>query len=257
MKVITIANQKGGAAKTTTAGALSTALKRKGYSVLAIDMDPQSNLSDHFGAQKKEKLHILAAMKGETRMEDVIQSTRVGDIAPSSRLLSSLEKEPNGTGVEFWLRDAIRRANFAEKYDYVIIDTPTALGIILINALVAADYILIPMLPDLDYIKGLSDLNRSILTVSNYYNTGLKIAGILLTRFDVRTNNSKSVRDIALKYAGEIKTKVFDTIIRSSVVISESHAGAVDLWEFKANSTVAKDYNAFCMEFLKEVEIDG
>lgn len=252
MKTIVIANQKGGAAKTTTAGALSTALKRKGYSVLVIDMDPQANLTDHFGVPKTRN-HIYAVLNKEIELRDAIYKSNLCDIIPSSVTLTGLEKEPSGSGAEFKLKDAIQSAKLDDEYDFVIVDTPPLLGTITIGSLIAADNVIVPVVPDLDYLKGFDSLSATIKNVRRYVEYDVKISGVLFTKFNGRINNSKEVMRLAKQFTVAHNTKVFDTFIRESVVVIESHAKAMSLWEYCPENNVAIDYAAFCEELLKEV----
>lgn len=253
MKTIVIANQKGGVAKTTTSGAVASMLARKGFKVLAIDMDPQGNLTDNSKASQTED-GVYAVLKKEKNILSCLQNNGIYDILPASILMASVEQELSGTmGREYRLREAIESDALAEHYDYIVIDTPPALGTLTINALVAADYVLIPTMADINATKGISQLNSTIVNVRKYFNKDLEIAGVLLTRFDPRLNISKKVKEVSVMVADMMDAALFETYIRACVAAPEANFKAIDLFDYGPNSTVAKDYEEFIDEFIGRV----
>ena len=252
MKVIAVANQKGGVAKTATAGALATGLKLMGYSVLAVDMDPQANLSDSMGGEESEHT-LYTILMGEDNINEAIQRDTICDLVPATIMLAGLEAELNCMGRELRLKEEIEAAELDSKYDYMILDTPPAMGIITINALVAADSVVIPTMADMASVKGIDQLNATIRNVRKYFNDKLGIDGILFTRHSSRTNIGRDIRAATEKIAENMGTRVYDAYIRASVVVPESNAMASDLWSYSPNSTVANDYSNFIEEFLKGV----
>ena len=140
---IVLSNQKGGVGKTTSAYVLSTALKEKGYKVLAVDMDPQGNLSFAMGADT-ESATIYDVLKGELKPRYAVQKSALVDIIPSNILLSGIELEFTGARREFLLKEALE--SLKSSYDYILIDSPPALGVLTVNAFTASDYVLVPML---------------------------------------------------------------------------------------------------------------
>lgn len=253
MKIIAIANQKGGVAKTTTAAALSAALSRKGYRVLAIDMDPQGNLSDSFGIGWTDH-GTYSVLKMQDKIGDAILQTETCDILPATIVLAGIEQELNTTGRECRLREVIEAGCLESVYDYILCDTPPALGTLTINALVAADAVLIPTTADMSALKGIDQLNMTIQNVRKYFNRNLKIAGILFTRYNPRANISKQIGELTEKVANTFGTSLFKTFIRPSVVVSESSGIAQNLWAYKPSSTVAQDYDNFTDEFISRME---
>ncbi len=257
MTVITVANQKGGVAKTTTSCALASALARQGKRVLAVDMDPQGNLTDKSGVPQNED-GTYAALKDEepTGVLTIAHGKQpIYDVLPASIYLAAIEQELSGVmGRECRLKEAFAAAGLKKRYDYVIIDTPPSLGTLTVNALVAADYVLIPAMADISAIKGISQLNSTIRNVKKYFNPKLKIAGILLTRCDARTNVAKKAKEVSKMLADTIGTNIYDGFIRASVVVPESGFQSRDLYDYAKDSTVAQDYEAFVGEFLNTIK---
>ena len=150
---IVLSNQKGGVGKTTSAYVLSTALKEKGYKVLAVDMDPQGNLSFAMGADT-ESATIYDVLKGELKPRYAVQKSALVDIIPSNILLSGIELEFTGARREFLLKEALD--SLKSSYDYILIDSPPALGVLTVNAFTASDYVLVPMLSDIFSLQGIT-----------------------------------------------------------------------------------------------------
>lgn len=171
-KVIAFSNQKGGVGKTTTACAIASGLYQRGYSVLCIDLDPQSNLTFSAGAQADDCATIYEVLKGEVKALFAIQHTDMFDIISSNILLSGIDLEFTQKGREFLLKDAL--APVVQKYDYVFIDTPPALSILTVNAFTAADGIIIPMNGDIFSLQGLSQLHETVKRIKLYCNPDLK-----------------------------------------------------------------------------------
>jgi chromosome partitioning protein len=181
-KVISISNQKGGVGKTTTTGAIAAGFKLKGFKVLCVDLDSQSNLSFSAGAETEDCPTIYEVLKEEVKTSFSIQRTESFDIIASNILLSGIELEFTQTGREFLLKEAL--SSVKDKYDYIFIDTPPALSILTVNAFTASDYIIIPMLSDIFSLQGIAQLSETIKRVKTYCNPNLKIEGILLTKFN-------------------------------------------------------------------------
>lgn len=261
MKVLTIANQKGGVAKTTTTGALASALSRLGYRVLAIDMDPQSNLTENCGVNKNINGSYAALINLKIRDNVVTNKlNHLYDVLPGDTSLSAVKAEMERTipmGREERLKIAIREEKLEELYDFVIIDTPPTMDLLTINAVLAADYVIIPAMADINATKGVDMLKTNLIDNANkYFHSDIKIAGILLTRFDPRLNVSKAVKEMTEMLAEKLETRVFKTFIRSCVVAPESNYVAMDIFDYRPDSTIAKDYNEFAKELL-EVIADG
>lgn len=250
-KIIAITNQKGGVGKSTTAGAVAAGLKSRGYKVLTIDMDPQGNLSYGMGSElTDDTATIYEVLRGTSSIDEVIQKTNQGDIIPSNILLSGAELEFTKTGREFKLKKALEP--ILQKYDYIIIDTPPALGILTTNAYTAADTLIVPMLSDIYSIQGMTQLFDVVQSVKEYCNPNLKIDGILITKYSghavVKRDMKSTIEELAVRF----NTKVYKTTIRESVAVVESQVMQSDIQSYAPKSTVAKDYKNFIDEFLGE-----
>lgn len=254
-KVIAVANQKGGVAKTTTSGSFAAGLKKKGFRVLAIDIDPQGNLSDSVGAEMYDADTIYNLLKEEVGAVDTIQNLEVFDIIPANIMLAGAEQEISQTGKEFRLKEAIEpiRAN----YDYIIIDTPPSLGVLTVNAFTAADEILIPTTAGIFAVNGIQQLSTTIKNTKKYFNPNLSISGVLITRYNPRAIINQNVKELTEQIAKHIGAEAFETYIRNSVIVEEAQANHVDLFNYRSDSTVAEDYAAFVEEFLRKESIHG
>ena len=251
MKTITLSNQKGGVAKTTTTGALASGLSQRGYKVLAVDTDPQCNLSLSSGVDILSTDQTLYdVFKGTAELQDTIQKTDLGyDLSTGGLNLAVADMEFTQTGREFMLREALDSVK--ADYDFCIIDTPPTIGILTVNALTASDSVVIPLTADLYSIQGLSQLNGMIERVRKYSNKDLKIAGLLITRHDERTNISKALQDQITQTAEKLGTKVFKQPIRNSVAVRESQVMKSDIFTEAPKANATKDYTAFIDELLK------
>lgn len=251
MKTITLSNQKGGVAKTTTTGALASGLSQRGYKVLAVDTDPQCNLSLSSGVDILNMGQTLYdVFKGTAELQDTIQKTDLGyDLSTGGLNLAVADMEFTQTGREFMLREALDSVK--ADYDFCIIDTPPTIGILTVNALTASDSVVIPLTADLYSIQGLSQLNGMIERVRKYSNKDLKIAGLLITRHDERTNISKALQDQITQTAEKLGTKVFKQPIRNSVAVRESQVMKSDIFTEAPKANATKDYTAFIDELLK------
>lgn len=247
-KVISVSNQKGGVGKTTTTCSLAAGLKRKGCRVLAIDLDPQGNLGFSVGADTETSASIYNVLKGEVKVQYAIQKTDSMDIIISSILLSGIELEFTNTGREYLLKEAIRP--ILAFYDYILLDTPPALGILTINAFTASDSIVVPMLSDIFSLQGIAQLYETVERVKKYCNPGISIAGILLTRFNPRSRLSQEIRGTAGMIARDLHIRLFDSFIRNSVSASEAQSVQKDVFAYNARSHISQDYERFIEELL-------
>jgi len=247
-KVISISNQKGGVGKTTTTCSLAAGLKKRGYRVLAIDLDPQGNLGFSVGADSETSASIYDVLKGEVKTQYAIQKTDSMDIIISSILLSGIELEFTNTGREFLLKETIRPIQ--PFYDYILLDTPPALGILTINAFTASDTIIVPMLSDIFSLQGIAQLYETVERVKKYCNPNLSIAGILLTKFNPRTRLSREVRGTAELIANDLHIRLFDSYIRGSVSASEAQSLQQNVFDYDSRSHIAQDYGKLIDELL-------
>lgn len=251
MKTLAILNQKGGVGKTTTALALWAGLTLQGKKVLAVDLDPQGNLSFTAAADTSGRTAFGVLLK-ETAAADAIQHTTQGALIPSSPELAGADMTITRTGKEYRLKEALEPV--AGAYDYAVIDTPPALGILTVNALAAADYAIIPAMAEAFSLQGIGQLADTINPVRTYCNAGLKIAGILLTRYSPRTVLARDVADMAEAMAGTLGTRVFRTRIRDGVAVREAQLRQENLFTYAPKSGPALDYLAFLSELLPVVE---
>lgn len=250
--VISIANQKGGVGKTTTAINLSAALARAGNRVLLIDLDPQGNSSLSFldPTQLGASVYELLTGPGPS-LDDVIKPTSVEglDIIPSRISLAKLEGKLLGEfDAAFRLRDRLN--GISERYVYVVIDTPPTLGLITVNALVASDYLIIPIQPSYFALEGTDDLLETVEKVKARPNPDLKLMGVVVTLHDKRTALAKDICEQIKEVFGD---KVFTTTISKSVRLEESPAYKETIFTFAPNSTGASEYASLCKEVLRRV----
>ena len=249
-KIIAVSNQKGGVAKTTTTQAIAAVLKQRGYKVLAVDFDPQGNLSDSVNVAAGDAFTIYEVLKQDVSVTEAIQTLPAFDIVPANILLASADQTLAQTGKEYRLKEAIEPVK--NWYDYIVIDTPPSLGILTANAFTAADMVIIPTTAGKFAVKGIMELYNTIQSVKKYYNNALIMRGVLFTKFDPRTNNSKDMRLLVEKLSEAIRTPLFDTFIRHRVAVDEAQSRSQDILTFKGCEDVASDYNRFIDELLEE-----
>lgn len=238
--IITIANQKGGVCKTSTAISLASELEKRNFSTLLVDTDPQGNLS--FAAHAKKGHVISEVMAGSVRISDAIQTTDKGLwIIPSDQSISRFQQADPDLLIK--VLDPVRKF-----FSTVIIDTPPTLSGITINAIKAADRIIIPATPSIMALQGIRQLHQVISIV----NPSVKISGILLTRYSDRSIINRQLKETAAALAAEIGTKVYDSFIRQTVAMEESFTMQTPINIYSPKSTAAEDYAAFTEEFIKE-----
>ena len=249
--IIALTNQKGGVGKTTTSCALISGLTAKNKKVLGIDLDPQGNLGFSMGIEIEDCLTIYDAFEGRSSIADVIQHTDLGDVIPSNILLSGAELEFNRTGREFLLKNLI--SEIENRYDYIVIDTPPALNILTVNAYVSSQALIIPMIPEILSLLGVSQLKETVDTVKKFYNSNLTVLGILLTRYNSRLNLSKEVQEMAENIANQLGTHVFNTKIRTGVSVAEAPAHGESILSYAPKSKPSLDYSNFIDELLDKI----
>lgn len=249
-QIIAIINQKGGVGKSTTAEALIAGLLSKGFSVLAVDIDAQANLSYTAGA-KTDGATVLGVLTGEVKTEDAIQKTESGDVIAANKALAGADAFITDTGKEYRLKEALERIE--GKYQYIVIDTPPALGILTVNALTACHSVIIPAQADIYSLMGIEQLADTIQPVRKYCNPNLKIEGILLTRYNSRAVLSRDIAEYAKQLAGKLGTKLFKSTIREAITVKEAQINQQSLFQYAPKAKVTGDYESFLEELLEEM----
>jgi chromosome partitioning protein len=254
--IIAIANQKGGAGKSTTAASMAAALTAKKRKILIVDMDAQGNTTDTCAAVVNgETPTAFDILSKRTPAIEAIQQTSHGDIIPSSLELATMDNVLTATGKEYRLQKAL--APVLDKYDFVIVDTPPALGVLTINALTAATGIIIPTNADKYGLQGIMQLYGQIESVQEYTNPKLEIYGILLTRHTPRQTVLSDFAEGFKETAKQIKTSVFNTYIRECAAIRKAQATRQSIYQFDPKCAGAVDYANFVEEFLTFVKGKG
>lgn len=251
MKTVVFANQKGGVAKTTSAAALAAGLSERGFRVIVADCDPQCNLCLSSGVDMLtvEKT-LYDVFKGTAAVDDVIVSGLGFDILPGGLALAAADMDFTQAGREYMLSEALEA--ISDRYDYAVVDTAPMLGILTTNALTAADGVIVPLTADVYALQGLNQLNGLIRNVRKYCNRGLRIYGLLLTKYNDRQNVSKVLRDQVDRAAAQLETKVYKTTIRESVAVREAQLLRCDFLKEAPNANATIDYKSFVAEFLED-----
>ena len=253
-KVVSIANQKGGVGKTTTAVNLSTLLAKKGKKVLLIDTDPQGNATSGLGIDKNVELSTYDLLISDVTAEEIIQDTAIKnlDISPSNINLAGAEVQL----VSMMSREQRMKEKIdviRNKYDYIIIDCPPSLGLITLNAFTASDSVLIPVQCEYFALEGLGQLLNTVELVRKHLNKNLYIEGALLTMYDIRTNLANQVVREVKKF---FQNKVYKTVIPRNVRVSEAPSYGMPISVYDPKSKGAKSYEKFTREFLKYNEVE-
>ena len=251
-RIIAVANQKGGVGKTTTAINLGAALAELGKKILLIDLDPQGNASTGLGMPPSERRYTTYDLiLDEASLSDVIQSTETDGlwIAPSTTDLSSADIQLVANEKRsFLLHDALRQPEMDDfAFDLILIDCPPSLSLLTVNAMVAADSILVPLQSEFFALEGLSQLMQTVREVRQSANPELRIEGIVLTMYDGRNNLSQMVEQDARDTLGDL---VFETIVPRNVRVSEAPSFAIPVLEYDSGSKGSAAYRGLAQELV-------
>lgn len=249
-KTVAIVNQKGGVGKTTTCVNLVSALHEAGKRVLLCDFDPQANSTSGMGVDKGTSQGVYEVLINGANAADSVEHTRWGDVLPSSKALAGAGIEMiNREGREFLLKNALTALE--DAYDFIFIDCPPSLELLTLNALCAADSILVPVQSEYFALEGLGDLIGTVRIIKRSLNPSLEIEGVLLTMYDARTN-------LAMQVAEEVKRyfpgKVYATVVPRNVRLSEAPSHGKPINAYDKTSRGAEAYDALAREFLRKNE---
>lgn len=254
MRKTAVIQGKGGVAKSTTADAGTSGIKvvKKGARTLAVDYDPQGNLSFLFNTKVDECPTMYHVFNGDVTIQEAIQHTPRGDIIVGNGSLVKIESLfPDYEDGILKLKEQLALIN--DDYDYVFIDNqPSISGYLTKQALVAADDLVVPVTAEVLTLQGLAKVGAAVERVKKFFNPQLVIDGLLLTRHNPRTTIAKQLEETVREWAVQLQTKAYKTFIRESVVVKEAQAKKMSIFEYAPDSNPAQDYFAFIDEYLKQ-----
>ena len=249
-KILATANQKGGVGKTTTCVNLCAALSHLGKKVLLVDGDPQGNASTGMGVSKATRPNTYDMMINQAKAADCVVHTPYGDVIPASKELAAASVELiDAENREYVLKNALM--SLYSDYDYIFIDCPPSLELLTVNALVAADSVLIPMQCEYYALEGIADLVTSIKMCKRRLNKRLEVEGIVLTMYDARANLTTQVAEELRKYLND---KVYNTVVPRSVRLSEAPSHGKPGIVYDRQNRGSRAYIDLAEEFIKRCE---
>ena len=253
-RIIAVANQKGGVGKTTTTINLSAALAEQGKKVLLVDIDPQGNATSGVGVDKRELDEtVYELFVGETTLEDCLIETDFLNLSviPANINLSGAEIDLIDTEErEYHLKNIL--APIRDDYDFILIDCPPSLNMLTVNAMTAADTVLVPIQCEYYALEGLSQLIHTINLVKRRLNPNLQLEGVVFTMYDGRTNLSQQVVE---NVRDNLKTKIYETVIPRNIRLAEAPSYGLPIELFDANSSGAKSYRSLAKEIMERKDI--
>ena len=268
---IAVAMQKGGVGKSTTAQAMANILGCvKHKKVLLIDLDSQANTTYASGIDNPEKT-ITDVLGEECSAQTAVIQCKYYDLLAADKYLTNVEQSLVDTPDLKGLKDKLENAGvflidmlllknvlipLQEQYDYIVIDTPPALGNLSYMAMTAADYVLIPAEPSVYGLTGLGDIHNTILAIQNGSNPRLKTIGILLVKYNRRTLLSRDVRDMIDDYSQQMNTSIFNSTIRESIAVREAQMVRKPLLDYASSNNANIDYKGFVTELVQRIETD-
>lgn len=251
-RIISIANQKGGVGKTTTAVNVSAILAKRGKKVMLIDADPQGNASSGLGLEKETENSLYDVLINDVDLESTLQDTNIKTlkVCPSNMNLAGAEVElVSQMSREQRLKEKLDVVK--DDYDFVIIDCPPSLGLITLNSFTASDSVLIPVQCEYFALEGLGQLLNTINLVKKHLNKGLEVEGAVLTMYDMRTNLSNQVVKEVKRY---FEDKVYKTVIPRNIKLSEAPSYGMPITLYDPKSKGARAYEKLAREILKNEE---
>jgi len=252
-RIISIANQKGGVGKTTTAVNIGAILAKKGKKVLLIDADPQGNATSGLGLEKEYELTLYDVLINECSVESTLQNTNIKNlkVCPSNMDLAGAEVElVSQMSREQRLKERVDEIK--DQFDFIFIDCPPSLGLITLNAFTASDSVLIPVQCEYFALEGLGQLLQTINLVKKHLNKSLEIEGAVLTMYDIRTNLSNQVVKEVKRYFDD---KVYKTVIPRNIRLSEAPSFGMPITLYDPKSKGARAYEKLAREILKNDEL--